>query len=101
MTDPDKFLSDVRPEWVFWFCNGTVARNIYELVSTIELLDEDSFKYHVNTDKMKNDFAKWISEVLGDKKLAKNLDGVLEKRKYANKIRKRIKKLEKEILTDL
>ena len=90
----EKFLSDCPPEKAFWTCNGTIARNIYELVSSIRALNDDGFQYHVNSNNHKNDFAKWINDVLLDQYLAKQLNGVLDKGKYLAVIEKRIKQLE-------
>ena len=94
MTDANKFLSDARADWAFWFCDGSIARNIYELVNTIEVLEEKDFVYHVNEDHQKNDFAKWISEVLGNSDLGSDLWDELNQKKYVKKIRKQINKME-------
>jgi hypothetical protein len=90
----EKVLSDCRPDKAFWTCNGTIARNIYELVNAVRALNADAFKYHVNDDNNKNDFAKWIDEVLEDRILAKQLDRIRDKDKYLGVIEKRIKLLE-------
>ncbi|MBC8495805.1 hypothetical protein H8D36_06635 [archaeon] len=94
LVDSHRFLSDVRADWSFWFSDGSIARNIYELVNTIEVLEEKDFVYHVNEDHQKNDFARWISEVLGDAVLANILWNELNQHRYVKKIRKRIKEME-------
>ena len=94
--DTHKFPSDVKSDWSFWFSGGSIARNIYELVNTIEVLELGDFVYHVNEDHQKNDFARWIGEVLGDSDLANGLWNVLSQKKYVKKIKKRIKQIEKE-----
>ena len=90
----DNILSDCRPEWAFWMCNGRVIRNIYELADSIEVLKESHFLYHVNDDNKKNDFANWISDVLGDDELARQLKSIRNKKTYVAIIRERIIKLE-------
>jgi hypothetical protein len=90
----EKILSDCPPDKAFWTCNGTIARNIYELVNAVRALNEDAFKYHVNDDNHKNDFAKWISDVLEDKILSKQLEKIRNKEKYLTVIEHRIKQLE-------
>ncbi|MBW2990640.1 hypothetical protein KY348_02955 [Candidatus Woesearchaeota archaeon] len=94
MVDAHKALSDVPDSGqAFWFANGTTARNIYELVSTIEACGKKVFKQHVN--KEKNDFYNWVLNVLGDPVLAKRLKKGTDQKKYAKKIRRRIRELEK------
>ncbi len=94
MADLKRILSDVpQPQMAFWFTNGTIARNIYELVNVIESCDKSVFEYHVNHEK--NDFYNWILDVLGDDVLAKKIKKELDSKKLAKKIRKRIKELEK------
>lgn len=91
----EKVLHDSAPQEAFWTCHGTVIRNIYELLSTIKVLNDFAFKYHVNTDNKKNDFAKWVEEVLKDKELGKRLKNIYDKDLYVGIIEKRIKELER------
>ena len=94
MVDPNRILSDVPdPKLAFWFTNGTIAMNIYELVSAIEVCDKKVFEYHVNQEK--NDFYKWILDVLGDYVLARRIKKEFDQKKFAKKIRRRIRELEK------
>jgi len=92
----EKVLSDCRPDTVFWICNDSIIRNIYELANSIEGMNEGTFMYHVNDDHQKNDFAKWINEVLCDQELAKKLEKIRDKMEYLKVIRKRIQELESE-----
>ena len=94
MVDAKKALSDVSgSDQAFWFSNGTIAKNIYEFVSTIESCDKGVFDYHVNSEK--NDFYNWILNVLGDDILAKRVKKELDQKKFVKKLRRRIKELEK------
>lgn len=90
----EKVLSDCPPDKVFWTCHGSVVRNLNEMKNTIAGLNDYAFRYHVNSDNKKNDFAAWINNVLGDRELAKRLDKVLTKEKYCTIIDKRMKELE-------
>ncbi|MBU1198609.1 MAG: hypothetical protein KJ685_02140 [Nanoarchaeota archaeon] len=93
MVDPNRVLSDVpQPHMAFWFTNGTIVRNIYELVNDVEACDSKTFEYHLN--KEKNDFYRWILEVLGDDVLAKAIKKEFDQKKFVAKVRKRIKELE-------
>ena len=90
----ERFLSDVPQGLEFWTCHGTVVRNIYELKDTINGLNEYAFRYHVNEDNRKNDFADWIYDVIGDTFLAHLLRKVMNKQEYVHIIEERIKQLE-------
>ncbi|MFH1073135.1 MAG: hypothetical protein V1743_06940 [Nanoarchaeota archaeon] len=89
----EKILSDCRPDWVFWCCNGVLIRNIYELANTIKAMNADVFKYHVN--EQKNDFANWVEEVLDDKKLGKKMRTTIDKDLLVAMVKKRIKEVER------
>ena len=94
MVDPKRALSDVpEAHMSFWFTNGVIAKNIYELVSAIESCDKCIFEYHVNPEK--NDIYNWVLDVLSDEVLAKRIKPEHDQKKFAKKIRKRIKELEK------
>ena len=90
----EKALSDCAPDKAFWTCNGTVLRNIYELVDCIRGLNDSGFRYHVNKDNNKNDFADWVQFVLEDDELALSLSHIMEKDRYIDIIEQRIKQLE-------
>ena len=89
----EKILSDCRPDWVFWCCNGVLIRNIYELANTIKGMNADVFRYHVN--EQKNDFAKWAEDVLDDKRLGKKMRSTVEKDKIVDIVKKRIEEVER------
>ncbi len=94
MVDAKKALSDVPEQYMaFWFNSGRIAKNIYEFLSSVESCTKEAFQYHVNSEK--NDFSRWVYDVLGDEVLSDRLAGELEQKKVAAKIRKRIKELEK------
>ena len=64
-----KFLGDVPPEQSFWVNNGQIFRNLGELANALPVMDGDSFRHHVNNEK--NDFSRWINDIIGDKKTCK------------------------------
>jgi len=65
-------LGDVDPSKVFRTCNGVVIRNIFELATYLASCSDYDFKYHVNDNHHKNDFAIWVREVVEDELLARN-----------------------------
>jgi hypothetical protein len=82
------YLSDVAGEFVFWICDGRTLRNLGDLASALKDMNDDVFNYHVN--KEKNDFAKWIHDVIGDKTLATSIAKLKTKGGIATKIGNRI-----------
>ncbi|MBU0666652.1 MAG: hypothetical protein ABIC91_06255 [Nanoarchaeota archaeon] len=53
----------------FYFVHGKKAETIIDFKNAIKDMSDKEFKHHVN--KQKNDFAKWILEVLKEESLAK------------------------------
>jgi hypothetical protein len=90
----ERVLSDCPEGLEFWTCHGTIIKNIYELRDTIRALNEHAFRYHVNEDNKKNDFADWVYDVLGDTFLAYLLKKTIDKEEYLHIIEERIAALE-------
>lgn len=78
-------VREASPEQCFWVCTGQVAKSLKEMAEILETMSKEIFTYHANTEK--NDFARWIAEVFGDDKLAKDIS----KTKTAKAMAKRIK----------
>lgn len=66
-----KKLEQARGAWCFWVHYGPVLGNLRDLEKALETMSEEQFRYHAN--KGKNDFAKWVKDVLRDDDLAKKL----------------------------
>ncbi len=88
-----KVLSDCSPEQSFWVNNGPIIKNLNELSTTIKSLNEHQFSHHINNEK--NDFSKWVGEVIGDEELAKVLSKVKTKMAATKKINERLETLKK------
>jgi hypothetical protein len=88
-------LKDVQPENSFWFNNGLIARNIFELQRELEQVDNKTFYYHING--VKNDISNWIRTVLRDDVLADELIKTTDRLRTAKLIQKRINKIEREL----
>ena len=89
----EDFLKDMASDKGFWFHNGAIVRNIYELAREINNCPDTVFSYHCNKDH--DDFANWIGGVIGDIWLSQKLRGIKDKKAYLNIINARIKYLEK------
>ena len=89
-----KYLSDAAPDQCFWANNGPILKNLEELANAFPEMSDETFNYHVNKDK--NDFCNWISDVIGDKKLANDLLSSKKKESALKKIRNRLSSLKKQ-----
>ena len=85
-------LGNVPEDKVFWVNDGKVLRNLKDIPAALVDMSEETFKYHVNKDK--NDFKNWISDVVGDEKLARSIARTRSKEMMLRKLDKRINKLE-------
>ena len=64
-------LSDVAADKVFWCHDGRVMKNLDELGAALREMSEETFQYHVTADR--NDFSKWVEDVIGDYELSAEL----------------------------
>lgn len=63
-----KTLINAQDHHSFWVNNGPILKNLIDLKNAFERMTHQQYIYHAN-DK-KNDFARWVDEVLRDKKCA-------------------------------
>ncbi|SRR3989338_489867 len=89
--EAQKYLSDINDHRAFWINNGPVVKNLDELKQAIRTIDMKTFGHHFN--KEKNDFAKWIEDVVGDHSLANSLSRAKSQKSAEKKIDFRIKQL--------
>ena len=85
-------LSNVPEDKVFWVNDGRVLSNLRDLPAALVDMENDAFIHHVN--KEKNDFKNWISDAVGDEKLAKSIAKTKSKEVLLRKLDKRINQLE-------
>lgn len=88
----NEYLRDVEPMWkAFWFHMHLTARNLEEFAEGMTQIDDDIFRYHASGQK--NDFARWVREVIGDSVLARELSSVGSREKATGMIRRRVDEL--------
>lgn len=85
-------LSDVPDDKRFWFQDGKAIRNLKELRKSLIDISDETFRYHVS--ETKNDFSKWIREVVGDHKLANDLSKARSRIQASQAVAERISFLE-------
>lgn len=92
-----RFLADTKPEEAFWFCNGSIANNIYQLMDIIQHTDEGVYAHHTTG---RNDFTRWIQDVLGDDIFVHQIVPEDSKELFLQKLASRIKEIEERIDND-
>lgn len=91
--DAIKYLNDAAPEQCFWVNNGPILKNLEELANALQSMSDETYRYHAN--KEKNDFTKWLSEIIGDKKLANELLSSKSRGSALKKVRGRLESLKR------
>lgn len=86
---PRKFLRSVSPENSLWIINGNIVKSLRELLKQLKRMNDDVFRYHVNKDR--NDFYKWVKEIIGDFPLARGVKKAKNRHRVIKLIKQRIK----------
>ena len=76
------WLADVPADKVFRCHDGRVMKNLEELNLALSEMTEETFRYHVTAER--NDFNKWVQDVIGDYELSAELQSS-SKRVHASK----------------
>lgn len=74
-------LRDVGGDVSFRFCNGNEARSLSEFQEHLAGLDEDTFRHHASDGK--NDFSAWLKDVVGDERLARDMENATREQALA------------------
>jgi len=88
-------LGDVPDEKRFWCHDGKVIKNLRELRKALVDISDETFHYHLSEGK--NDFSKWIREVVGDEKLANDLSKARSRIQASQGVAERISFLESKV----
>jgi hypothetical protein len=94
--DAQKFLSIVPEEYVFRCHDGRVLKNMKELEEALATMADETFAYHSNSEK--KDFSNWVRDIIGDEKLAKDLENALDRNQAARIVTSRIDILTKALV---
>jgi len=94
--EAEKFLAEVPQEYAFWCHDGSTLRDIKELGKALATMTDETFAYHANMEK--NDFSNWVRDVIGDEKLASNLQRARNRVQAANQVTSRISVLAKRLV---
>ena len=75
-------------EYVFWCHDGRTFSDMKDLAEGLVAISDDIFAYHVNSEK--NDFSKWVKDVINDEKLASDLAVVTSRMQAAECVSARL-----------
>ena len=88
-------LGDVPDEKRFWCQDGKAIKNLKELRKALIDISDETFHYHLSEGR--NDFSKWIREVVGDERLANELAKVRSRLQASQALAERISFLESKL----
>ena len=91
-----EYLSDCSSEQCFWVNDGPILKNMEELANALPQMSDETYNHHVNNEK--NDFSRWINDVIGDQQLSNNLLSSKNKESAAKKIVNRLNSLKKKAI---
>lgn len=90
--DAKRRLADVPDDKRFWCHDGKVIKNLRELRKALNDMSDETFHYHLGGGR--NDFSKWIREVVGDNELAEALNETRSRMQASQPVAERISFLE-------
>jgi hypothetical protein len=64
-------LGDVAEDKQFWCQNRQVFKNLHDMEAAFSRMGDDTFRYHAS--ETRNDFSNWVRDVIGDDKLARDI----------------------------
>jgi hypothetical protein len=88
-------LADVADEKRFWCRDGRTVKNLRELEATLGDITDDV--YHHHSGEGRNDFSKWVREVVADGTLANELSKAKSRMHASQAVAKRISFLESKL----
>lgn len=85
-------LAPVKPEKRFFLPDGSAITSLKELAERMPTIPQAMFMYHVNPTK--HDFHNWVSHVIRDTHLSKEMKDVKDQVKLSRLLSKRVSELE-------
>jgi hypothetical protein len=88
-------LGDVPDDKRFWCHDNKIIKNLKELRKALIDMSDETFHYH--SGEGRNDFSKWIRDVMGDDKLAEDFSKTRSRMQASQAVAQRISFLESKI----
>jgi predicted nucleic acid-binding Zn-ribbon protein len=89
------WLADVPQDKMFRCHDGRVIKNMEELSVSLREISEETFRYHITEDR--NDFSRWVQDVIGDYELSTGLQNSSAKDQAAKVVADRIARLKGQV----
>ena len=86
--DAARALAGAQGEKRFFCVDGYVVKDLDQLAECLDHMTDDAYNYHVSS--AKNDFHNWVSDVIADDKLARDLMKVASRAEAAETVRERV-----------
>jgi len=86
--DAQRVLRHVPDVKRFYCHDGEILNNIYDLKTALGKMHSSTYRHHVTEEK--NDFARWVREVLGDDKLSHDMAKCQDQKETAAAVSERI-----------
>ena len=93
--EAERRLGDVSDDKRFWCRDGRSIKNLRELGKALVDIGGDTYHYH--SGEGRNDFSKWVREVVGDGTLANELSKAKSRMHASQAVAKRISFLESKL----
>lgn len=88
-------LGNVPPAKEFYVHDGTALRKLEDLSAALDRMSDDTFSYHSGSNK--SDFRNWVRDVIGDDKLAKDLEKAPNRSQAARAVASRVEWLKSKL----
>lgn len=96
-TVAEKMLGDVPQDKWFYCADGRFLKNLPELDFALKGMSDETYCYHSND--AKSDFSKWVTDVVDDAKLSRDLQKSTSRTKAAKSVADRIAWLRSKTIT--
>jgi len=93
--EANRRLGDVPDGKHFWCQDGKVVKNLKGLEEALDDMGDETFHHHAGEGR--NDFSNWIRDVVGDNKLANDLNKAKSRIRAGNAVAQRISFLQSKV----
>lgn len=82
----NRLLSNAPGDKVFWVSDGRILKNLSEMINALNTMSDETYKFHTSGEK--NDFADWVLQVFGSRKIYLKIRTMRKREKVAQAVKK-------------